>query len=795
MPAATADELLSQLRKSELVPPARLDAWLDENPTPFAEPPHGLAQRLVAAGLLTPFQADLLLQGRAGDALIAGKYKVLDLLGKGGMGAVYLCEHLALRTFVAVKVLPASAEVDPEARARFYREARAFATLNHPNLVRGFDVDTDGSRHFIVMEYVDGVDLQALVTRCGPLAVGRAVNYARQAATGLAHAHDRGWVHRDIKPANLAVDRAGVVRVLDMGLARIVLEGNDSITRNFDDGNIRGTADYLAPEQASGALVDGRADFYSLGVTLYFLLTARLPFEEVNTAQKLVAHIIKNPHPIALLRPELPPELARVVERMLAKDPAQRYQTGLEVAEALAPWDGGPCPPTEPEVPRRLPGGPTVILSSSGPATPLPHPGQLPPTEVIARPGKRPRTLLLAAGLTAAAICGIALIVASMLKQPPPRPEGPPHEAPTVSPFLGHYVPVTRNHGPNQAAFPGGHSEYLLGRVYSTVAEALKDPRLRQDDNCRILLLDEIHEEQVEVDAGALPHGISIESARVNPPTQWIPPEHADPARPMLLVTGGSRVAVRNLTFNGMGRLENPVAWRRPGPGCQLHDVRVTKFTRLGVSLAARSVEAADPVQLSRVRISPESGAPVDACVAVSAPAGEPTRNLRLTECRLEGPAADGVLLTGGVEGLEVVRCRLFSLQTGVRFAGPGRLQAVLQSNTTARVTVPVRIDAPPPAGDKGARLLLRSNLFYGASGVVRFAEPGTARAELFSGSEANWCEVGGCPAPTPGVPVSHAPDLLLGLDPEKDRSFLRYAPQSPLATAGPGGQPVGVPP
>jgi eukaryotic-like serine/threonine-protein kinase len=247
MPVATADDLLAALRQSNLVPADRLDAWLGTHPGAAAEPAPKLADHLVAAGLLTPYQAGLLLKGRAAEAFIAGKYKVLDLLGQGGMGTVYLCEHVRMRALVAVKVLPAAPDADPRSRDRFDREARAFYNLNHPNLVRGHGVETDGRLHFIVMDYVDGVDLKALVARIGPLPIGRAVNYIRQAAGGLAHAHDRGWVHRDIKPENLAVDRAGVVRVLDMGLAKTVFDGADAITGKFDDGYIRGTVEYMAP--------------------------------------------------------------------------------------------------------------------------------------------------------------------------------------------------------------------------------------------------------------------------------------------------------------------------------------------------------------------------------------------------------------------------------------------------------------------------------------------------------------------------------------------------------------------
>jgi hypothetical protein len=792
MPVATADELVAALRQSNLVPADRLDDWLDDHPSAPTQSPRALADQLVAAGLLTRFQVGLLLAGRLGEAFIAGKYKVLDLLGKGGMGAVYLCEHLALRTLVAVKVLPASPDEDPETRARFYREARAFAQLIHPNLVRGFDVDTDGRIHYIVMEYVDGVDLQALVAQRGPLPVGRAVNYARQAALGLAHAHDRGWVHRDIKPANLAVDRTGVVRVLDMGLARTILESADSITRNFDDGYIRGTADYLAPEQANGDRVDGRSDIYSLGVTLYFLLTGRLPYDEVNTAQKLVAHLIKAPVPIRTFRADLPEGLVQVVEVMMAKQAEFRYQSGADVAAALAPWDGGSFPPAGDELPQRRsppvtaePGG---TQAPGGPTAPLAVP-----------PGRRsaPRAwpILVLLGTVALFVGGLVVVA---LRTDPPRRNGPvPDAAPTVSPFLGPYVPVTRTHGPNGAPFPGGHAEYLRGRVYETVAEALKDPRLRADDNCRILLLDEVHEEQVAIDASALPQGLAIESARTDAPTVWLPPARADAARPLLLVAGGARLAVRNLTFNGQDRLDTPVAWTGPGPGCQLHNVRVTGFNRTGVTLRNPAGEAGDPVQLSRVRIHPSPNTTVETCVTIAAPAKGPARHLRLTECRLEGPAAQGLWSTGGIESLEMTRCRLFGLGTGVRLTGPGALRVTLKSNTTAKIKSPVWIDEFPSFSRTDDRVLIQSNLFVETRASAVRVTGAAPTAELFRGSAANWCSAGGCQPETPGVPTSEATDpvILRSLDPSRDEDFLRYPATSPLATAGPGRQPVGVPP
>src|SRR4029450_5696071 len=206
-----------------------------------------------------------------------GKYKVLEKLGAGGMGQVFLCEHKLMRRRVAVKVLPTAKAEDPSSLARFYREAKAIAAVDHPNIVRAYDIDQDENLHFLVMEYVDGTNLQDLVKKVGPLDPSRACHYIYGAAVGLQHAHEIGLVHRDIKPGNILVDRAGVVKILDMGLARFFNDEEDILTKKYDE-NVLGTADYLAPEQAlESHTVDIRADIYSLGATFYYLLTGSPP--------------------------------------------------------------------------------------------------------------------------------------------------------------------------------------------------------------------------------------------------------------------------------------------------------------------------------------------------------------------------------------------------------------------------------------------------------------------------------------------------------------------------------------
>lgn len=341
------DEFLELVRKSAVVDEKRLTAYLDKLRATAALPaePTQLARQMVQDGLLTYFQADQLLAGKWKRFTI-GKYKVLERLGAGGMGSVYLCEHKLMRRRVAVKVLPTAKAEDPSSLERFYREARAVAALDHPNIVRAYDIDQDDKLHFLVMEHVDGASLQEIIKKTTFMDVLRAAHYMRQAALGLQHAHETAaLVHRDIKPGNILVDRNGIVKVLDMGLARFFLDEEDVLTKKYDE-NVLGTADYLAPEQALDSHgVDIRADIYSLGATFYFCLTGKTPFAEGTVAQKLIWHQTRQPKPIRSLRPEVPEDLVAVIDKMMAKDPGQRYQTPQAVAEALAPFTQTPIPP------------------------------------------------------------------------------------------------------------------------------------------------------------------------------------------------------------------------------------------------------------------------------------------------------------------------------------------------------------------------------------------------------------------------------------------------------------------
>ncbi len=332
----TTTELLVLYRKSGLYDEAAFRKRFphdDEFPVDARES----AAELIRTGFLTNFQAKQLLAGRH-RGFTLGTYRILQPIGQGGMGVVFLGEHTSLKRRVAIKVLPAEKAKDRLTIERFYREARAAAALSHPNIVGLYDVSQGGGVHFLAMEYVEGTDLQALMAKTGPLHHAQAASYIAQAAAGLQHAHGKGIVHRDIKPANLILAKDGVIKILDMGLARSLTNTEDQLTGLMGEGEVSGTADYIAPEQALGQPSDERADIYSLGATLYSLVAGHPPFSG-STTQKLMQHQLKDPPSLnKKLAGRVPPALADVVMKMMAKRPSERYQTPEDVIDALGPW-------------------------------------------------------------------------------------------------------------------------------------------------------------------------------------------------------------------------------------------------------------------------------------------------------------------------------------------------------------------------------------------------------------------------------------------------------------------------
>jgi serine/threonine-protein kinase len=375
---ATVAALLAQLRTLQLLGPQQLDNLIRLQTT-FPDV-GALAQKLIELKWLTTYQAQQVLAG-AGHELVLGHYVLIELLGEGGMGQVYKARHKVMGRTSAIKIMRKERLAKPGAVKRFQREVRAAAQLLHPNIVAAFDADQVGDRHMLVMEYVEGTDLARMVKQHGPLPVNVACDYIAQAALGLQHAHERGLVHRDIKPHNLLVTRTGslgagygTVKILDMGLARFCQEEGESTASELTrDGTVVGTPDFIAPEQTlNSRAVDIRADLYSLGCTFYYLLAGRPPFPGGTIGQKLLKHQLEYPVPIEQVRGDVPPPLAGLIARLIAKRPEDRYQSPYEVAALLGrdlPGGTMPAPVAQmvPSPPARPPTGGAPVAIPVGP--------------------------------------------------------------------------------------------------------------------------------------------------------------------------------------------------------------------------------------------------------------------------------------------------------------------------------------------------------------------------------------------------------------------------------------------
>jgi serine/threonine protein kinase len=300
----------------------------------------GLAREMVRRKVLTEYQAREVFHGRT-KGLVYGEYRVLDQIATGGMGQVYKAQHKRMERTVALKVLKENLLESPQAVERFQREVRAAARLDHPNIVAAYDAGEVDGTHYLVLQLVDGTNLKNLVRDHGPLPLPKALDYLVQAALALEYAHAQGVVHRDIKPANLLVDRKGLVKVLDMGLARMEDELRDDHQsgpgRLTVSNQMLGTADYMAPEQAEDTLTaDARSDQYALACTLYYLLVGKPPYPGDTVSQTIAQHV-QGPVPsLRAARAEVPEPIDAIVRRMFAKRPEDRFASMTELIEALS---------------------------------------------------------------------------------------------------------------------------------------------------------------------------------------------------------------------------------------------------------------------------------------------------------------------------------------------------------------------------------------------------------------------------------------------------------------------------
>lgn len=358
-PTTTVTDYCGVLTRSRLLPPHEIsnlaDRWRTESKSTEAEV-DAFRKHLVARRLLTEYQAVMVQRGHADGYFVDG-YVIQDRIGKGQMAGVYKAVH-STGQIVALKVLASSKAKSAHILGRFQREARLLTQLNHANIVRAFQLaSTRGDNgspgvHYIVMEYLEGETLDDVIERRKKLSPAEAARLLSQALDGLQHLHEKRMVHRDLKPANLMlvpttlskVDTTlqSTLKILDIGLGRELFDDDNSATRDLmltAEGSLVGTPDYLAPEQARDARVsDVRSDIYSLGCVLYALLAGRPPFVEKNVMATMVKHASEPPPPIAQFNSAVQPGLQAILNRMLAKDPAQRYQTPAEAAIALLPY-------------------------------------------------------------------------------------------------------------------------------------------------------------------------------------------------------------------------------------------------------------------------------------------------------------------------------------------------------------------------------------------------------------------------------------------------------------------------
>jgi serine/threonine protein kinase len=625
-----------------------------------------------------------------------GRYELLRKLGQGGMGEVFLAHDTKLDRRVAVKVLPPHAVHDPDAVARFQREAKALAQLGHPGIVQAFDSDSAGDsageRHFLVMEYVDGVSLSELLKRQGKLTPGQAADYVHQAALALQHAHDKGLVHRDLKPSNLLLTSDGRVKLLDLGLARFLQDqiADPGLTR---ENSGMGTPDYAAPEQFRDAHhADERSDIYSLGCTLYHLLTGQVPFPGTSMQEKCNAHEHKAPAAIQALSPEAPVGLIAAVEKMMAKKPADRYQSAGDVAGALAPnvrgssvcfdalmstrtWQAAPA--TLPMYSRRrslLPwvggavAGITVALAALFLFWPPPPDGERGPGQVAQAPGKDTPTDTARKDTTA--------------KGPDPKQEPGPGPGDGKEPKNQEPVKPAAFEDPDVLTVAQDGS----GR-FKSITEALAE--VKPGQTVRVLD-DKVYAEPFTL-RGASHEGVTLEAVRK---AVLLSTQERQPA---VVITGVSGVTVRGFRLRTTANRVTliGVAGRCPGLRLEYLEFQPSQPNTTGVEIYTGNLTAADaPLTIQHCHFRGQyMGVSVTGKMAMDGADAVTRRVVVRGNVFAEGQS--GVVLMGEVGQVHVVGNRMFDMgSSGVQFqmTGQASRDLLIANNTMVRCARGLRL-------------------------------------------------------------------------------------------------------
>ncbi|QJW98974.1 serine/threonine protein kinase [Frigoriglobus tundricola] len=849
MPApTTAEELLDLLQKSGLVEEPRLRAYVQKlrDTAAFPTDPNKLAGALVRDALLTYFQAEQLLQGKY-KRFTLGKYKVLEKLGSGGMGTVFLCEHKLMRRRVAVKVLPLPKSEDRASLDRFNREARAVAAVDHPNIVRAYDIDQDDNLHFLVMEWVDGSNLQDLVKKFGPLDPLRACHYIYGAAVGLQHAHEKGLIHRDIKPGNILIDRSGVVKILDLGLARLTHDTEDNLTRQNDE-NVLGTADYLAPEQAMDShTVDIRADIYSLGATFYYLLTGSPPFPEGSVAQKLIWHQNRPPRPLKSLRPELPDDLIAIVDRMMAKEPAQRFATPSELMAVLSPWVATPIPPpSDREMPTLSPvianGQGGTRSATAGPTTIVggftrPAPATLTGAPTAVNPAPSAPTAVSGNGPAVWATLGSETQSGTREDtQKKPEPVARPDEESDRPSRIARRQPAKSR----QPAKRRGMGKLLLGAVVTvavlTAAAAGAyfaffnkkggdtSPSTHSTPTSRRIVVSKGGGEHTvgslreALNKASSGETIVITDARIVEPALkldknkhrdlTIESETADgkPAviefRPHPTQKGGvmldasqvEGVRVRNVEFDGKGLADKAVYLNGLVPGTLFEGVVVRNVTNAGFYLLNVAGDANRPVTFDRARVILTPTCEGGVVLHAYGNTALDNKFIVVRNCRFEGsskPSAEsgkaGIRFDGAALDVEVTNNRFEKLKSAVSFVRPGgrTSRGKFSNNTVSQAQTGLLFEAPVNEGAYEWKVAL--NYFARTDDALKAqgVVPGLVAADNFYDARSG-------PGNPPLVATKLDAPTLPEPDPDNDATFLRF-PANTGPTTGPGKARVGA--